>query len=121
MSSELLLRQAYRRSPAQSGGATPIGGALDSPNLLCTRPDVYIESWGYAGSRRQGACAVWCDRIGSYRSGDVEDNRAPDVNRAERIERRTISVKAEALHNGYRYEVPIEVFVRVEGPQVRAP
>ena len=19
------------------------------PNLLCTRPDVYIESWGYAG------------------------------------------------------------------------
>ena len=51
----------------------------------------------------------------------VEDNRASDVHRAEGIERRTISVEAEALHNGYRYEVPIEVFVRVEGPQVRAP
>ena len=36
--------------PAHSGGGT-IGGALDGPNLLCTRPDVYIESWGYAGRR----------------------------------------------------------------------
>ena len=29
----------------------PSGAALDGPNLLCTRPDVYIESWGYAGRR----------------------------------------------------------------------
>ncbi len=45
---------------------------------------------------------------------------ASDVHRAEWIERRTISVESEALHNGYRYEVPIEVFVRVEGPQIQA-
>ena len=28
----------------------------------------------------------------------------------------TISVELEALHNGYRYEVPIEVSGRVEAP-----
>src|SRR5439155_21060146 len=39
---ELLLRQPSRRSPAHSGGER-IRGGLDSPNLLCTRPDVYIE------------------------------------------------------------------------------
>jgi hypothetical protein len=48
---ELLLRQSYGRSPAHSGGAVAFGAALDKPNLLCTRPDVYIESWGYAGRR----------------------------------------------------------------------
>ena len=36
------------------------------------------------------------------------------------VVRRTTSVELEALHNGYRYEVPIEVFVRVEGPQIQA-
>jgi hypothetical protein len=103
---ELLLRQTYRRSPAHSGGARSVGGALDSPNLLCTRPDVYIESWGYAGPRCQGACAVRCDCIGSWPSGDVGNNRAPDVHSAEWIERGAISVEPEALHNGFRYQVP---------------
>ena len=117
---ELLLRQPSRRSPAHSGGER-IRGGLDSPNLLCTRPDVYIEGWSYAGRRWQGACAVWVHRIGSYPSGSVENNRAPDVHRAECVERRAISVELEALHNGFRYEVPTEVFVPVEGPQIQAP
>ena len=48
---EFLLRQTCRRSYADSD-AGRIGGAdLESPNLLCTRPDVYIESWGYARRR----------------------------------------------------------------------
>ena len=51
MSSELLLRDSYRRSLGHSGGAIALGAALDNPNLLCPRPDVYIESWGYAGRR----------------------------------------------------------------------
>jgi hypothetical protein len=46
---ELLLRQAYRHPPAHSRDATSIGGALYSPNLLCTRSDIYIKTWGYAG------------------------------------------------------------------------
>ena len=29
-----------------------------------------------------------CDRIGSYPSGGVDDNRAPDVHRAEVIDKR---------------------------------
>ena len=41
---ELLLRHAYRRSYAHSE-AGRIGRGLESPNLLCTRPDIYIESW----------------------------------------------------------------------------
>ncbi len=107
MSSQLLLRHAYRRSYAHSDAGRRIGGGdLESPNLLCTRPDVYIESWGYAGPRCQGACAVRCDCIGSWPSGDVENNRAPDVHSAEWIERGTISVEPEALHNGFRYQVP---------------
>jgi len=48
---ELLLRDSYRRSLGHSGGAIALGAALDNPNLLCPRPDVYIESWGYAGRR----------------------------------------------------------------------
>ena len=52
------------------------------------------------------ARAVRCDRIDSYPAGDVDDNRAPDVHRAECIERRTISVEPGALHNGFRYQVP---------------
>src|SRR6267154_477542 len=75
---ELLLRHAYRRSYAHSDAGRRIGGGdLESPNLLCARPDVYIESWGYAGPRCQGACAVRCDCIGSWPSGDVENKRAP--------------------------------------------
>ena len=37
------------------------------------------------------------------------------------IERRTISVEPEALHYGFRYQVPTEVCVPVEGPQIQAP
>jgi hypothetical protein len=48
---ELLLWDSYRRSLGHSGGAIALGAALDNPNLLCPRPDVYIESWGYAGRR----------------------------------------------------------------------
>src|SRR6476646_5000620 len=93
---ELLLRHAYRRSYAHSDAGRRMGGGdLESPNLLCTRPDVYIESWGYAGPRCQGACAVCCDCIGSWPSGGVENNRAPDVHSAEWIERRTISAESE--------------------------
>jgi hypothetical protein len=104
---QFLLRHAYRRSYAHSDAGRRIGGGdLESPNLLCTRPDVYIESWGYAGPRCQGACAVRCDCIGSWPSGDVENKRAPDVHSAEWIERGTISVEPEALHNGFRYQVP---------------
>jgi hypothetical protein len=117
---ELLLRHAYRRSYAHSD-AGRIGRGLESPNLLSTRPDVYIESRGYAGPRCQGACAVCCDCIDSWPSGDVENNRAPDIHRAEWIERRTISVEPEALHNGFRYQAPTHVCVPVEGPQIQAP
>ncbi len=115
---ELLLRHAYRRSHAHpNAGRT--GGGLESPNLLSTRPDVYVESW--AVSDRQRAGAVWCDRIGSYPSGGIDNNRASDIHSAEWIERRTISVEPEALHNGFRYEAPTEVFVPVEGPQIQPP
>ena len=41
---ELLLRHAYRRSYAHSE-AGGIGRGLESPNLLCTRPDVYVKTW----------------------------------------------------------------------------
>ena len=116
MSSELLLRHAYRRSHAHSDAGRIGVGGLESPNLLCTRPDVYIESWGYAGRRCKGACAVWRDCIGSWPSGGVENNRASDIHSAEWIERRTISVEPEPLHNGFRYEVPTEVCEPIEGP-----
>ena len=80
-----------------------------SPNLLCTRPDVYIKVGDMPGPGDQGACAVRCDCIGSWPSGGVENNRAPDVHSAECIERGTISVEPEALHNGFRYQVPTDV------------
>ena len=37
------------------------------------------------------------------------------------LRRRTISVELEALHNGFRYQVPTEVCVPVEGPHIQAP
>src|SRR5439155_22454404 len=46
-----------------------------------------------------------------YPARGLDNNRAPDVHSAEWIERRTISVEPEALHNGFRYLVPTEVLV----------
>src|SRR4029453_245353 len=121
MSSELLLRHACRRAYAHSDGGRIWVGDLESPNLLCTRPDVYIERWRYAGRRCQRACEIRVYRIGSWTSGGVENNRAPDIHSAEWIERRTISVEPEALHNGFRYQVPAELCVPIEGPQIQPP
>ena len=98
---------AYRRSYAHSDAGRRIGGGdLESPNCCAPGPTYILKAWGYAGPRCQGACAVRCDCIGSRPSGDVENNRAPDVHSAEWIERGTISVEPEALHNGFRYQVP---------------
>ena len=69
--------------PMLTPGAGRNGGGLDSPNLLCTRPDVYIKV-GAPGDG-QGACALRRDSIGSCRSGGVENSRAPDVHSAECI------------------------------------
>src|SRR5262249_25079495 len=66
-------------------------------------------------------CAVRVHRIGSRTSGGVENKRAPDSHSAEWIGRRTISVELEALHNGFRYEIPTEVLVPVEAPHIQAP
>ena len=39
----------------------------------------------------------------------------------EGIVRHTVSVEPEALHNGFRNQVPTDVYVRVPGPHIRAP
>jgi len=72
-----------------------------------------------------GAEIVSADAFQIYRGLDLltakpDDDRAPDIHSAEWIERRTISVEPEALHNGFRYQVPTEVFVPVESPHIQA-
>ena len=116
---ELLLGQPCCRSYTQSGAVAGTSPSLGDPKLLCARSDVHVKAWAVGDGQRTRT--VRCDGVGSYPSADVDNSKAPDVHRAEGDGERTISVELDALHNGFRYRVPTEVLVPVEGPQIRAP
>src|SRR5207237_209859 len=111
-------RQTRRRTHTYSRAVQSTHVNLGGPNLLATGSYVYVKA------RAVGDCqctrAVRRDCVDSYPSGGVDGNGASDVHRAEGIIRRAISVKLEALHNGFWQQGPTKPGVPVEGPQVQA-